>query len=373
MKTRERVAVAPVTRFLMGKAAKMGVPISGTFELSPVCNFSCRMCYVRMSSEQVAAHPRPMVKVEQWLQWAREAYEAGTLYLLLTGGEPLLWPDFWELYEQLSDMGFLISINTNGSLIDERAIARFKQRPPVRINLTLYGASDETYQRLCQAKGMFSRVDWAIRGLKQAEINVKLNCSLTPHNKDDLEAMVAYAQRVDVPLDVAAYMFPPVRRDQTSVGHNERFTPEEAACYHLLQFQLQHGEKEYQEHLGRIRENSERPLGLDSTCIDYADGTIHCHAGKSTYWITWGGYMTPCGMLSEPKIDLNSIGFSEGWELTKEAASQIRLSSTCEKCPDRELCHMCAATAVSETGEYGKTPKYLCEMVEAMRKIAQSK
>lgn len=373
MKTKERVVVAPVTKFLMGKAAKMGVPLSGTFELSPVCNFGCHMCYVRMTAGQVAAHSRSMVKVEQWLQWAKEAYEAGTLYLLLTGGEPLLWPDFWELYEQLADMGFLISINTNGSLIDEQAIARFKEHPPVRINLTLYGASDETYQRLCQTKDMFSRVDRAIRGLKQAGINMKLNCSLTPHNKDDLEAMVAYAQTVGVHMDVAAYMFPPVRRDKNSVGHNQRFTPETAASQHMRQFQLLHGEEEYQVFLKKIRENAEKPLGLEPDCFASADGVIRCHAGRSAYWITWDGYMTPCGMLEQPRTDLYSVGFSQGWERITQTTSQVRLSGVCEKCPDRELCHTCAATAVSETGEYENVPQYLCEMVEAMRKIAQSK
>lgn len=371
MDKKERMVVAPVSRFLMNKASKMKVPLSGTFELSPVCNFTCRMCYVRMTPQQVAAHPRAMVTLERWLQLAEEAYEAGTLYLLLTGGEPLLWPDFWKLYERLVEMGFLIAINTNGSLIDETAIARFRAHPPMRINLTLYGASDETYERLCQAKGVFSRVDRAIRGLKQAGISFKLNCSLTPYNKDDLEAMVAYAQEVDVPLDATSYMFPPLRRDESKVGQNQRFTPSEAAFYHLKQYRLQYGEEKYHEFLQKIREGDGVPLGLDQSCVDPADGTIRCHAGKSSYWITWDGYMTPCGMLTKPKVDLSSIGFKEGWEQTVTASYQIRLSGLCDKCPNRKLCHMCAATALSETGTFERIPEYLCQMIEAMREQAR--
>lgn len=372
MDKQARVAEAPATQFLMNKAAKMKVPLSGTFELSPVCNFNCRMCYVRMTPQQVAAHPRPMVSLERWLQLAKEAYEAGTLYLLLTGGEPLLWPNFWELYERLVEMGFLISINTNGSLIDEKTIARFQTHPPMRINLTLYGASDETYQRLCQAKGVFVKVDQAIRGLKKAGINLKLNCSLTPHNKDDLEAMVAYAKEVDVPLDATTYMFPPVRRDETSVGRNQRFTPAEAAYYHLKRLHLQNGEEKYQEFLQKIRDGSGLPLGLDKSCIDPVDGSIRCHAGKSSYWITWDGYMTPCGMLIKPKVDLRTIDFEDGWKQIVSVSSDIRLSGLCDKCPDRKVCHMCAATALSETGTFEKTPTYLCRMVEAMREQAKA-
>lgn len=371
MGSKERVAEAPVTRFLMNKAARMGVPLSGTFELSPVCNFSCRMCYVRRTPDQVAAHPRPMVTLEQWLDLAQQAHEAGTLYLLLTGGEPLLWPGFWDLYQQLVDMGFLISINTNGSLIDEAAIARFCARPPMRINLTLYGASDETYERLCGAKGVFGQVDRAIRGLKDAGVNLKLNGSLTPHNQGDLEAMVTYARQVDVPLDATTYMFPPVRRDPACVGSNERFTPDEAALYHLKRFRLQNGEEKYQEFLRKIRDGTGTPLGLDLSCPDTADGKVRCHAGRSSYWITWDGYMTPCGMLDQPKVDLYHSGFDCGWKQIVDSVSRLRLSGACDSCPSRQLCHVCAATAVSETGNFEGVPTYLCRMVAALQDQAE--
>ena len=71
----------------------------------------------------------------------------GMLYLLLTGGEPFLYPDFWNLYEALNRMGFVISINTNGSMIDEAVVERLRERPPMKINLTLYGAKDSTMNR----------------------------------------------------------------------------------------------------------------------------------------------------------------------------------------------------------------------------------
>lgn len=78
------------------KAEKSGIPLSGTFELTPVCNFSCRMCYVRKTAEEVRNSSRPMRTLEQWLALAREARDAGMLYLLLTGGEPTIWPGFWN-------------------------------------------------------------------------------------------------------------------------------------------------------------------------------------------------------------------------------------------------------------------------------------
>ena len=78
----------------------------------------------------------------------------------LTGGEPFLWPDFWKLYDALIHMGFLVSINTNGSLIDDEAIRKLQELPPTRVNITLYGASDATYERLCRREGRLLPGRW---------------------------------------------------------------------------------------------------------------------------------------------------------------------------------------------------------------------
>lgn len=363
---------APLTRFLFTKASQLRIPLSGTFELSPVCNFACRMCYVRKTPQEVAAHPRPMMAPDRWLEIAREARNAGMLYLLLTGGEPFLWPGFWELYEQLIRMGFLVSINSNGSLIDDAAIARLKAMPPTRINITLYGASDETYRNLCGASGVFSRVDRAIMGLKEAGVLVKLNCSLTPHNAADLEAMNRYAQERELILETNTYMFPPLRRDPTQVGQNQRFTPAEAAYYHLKRYQYQYGDERYRSYLEGVARGMAEPPGLDEYCVDPMDGKIRCRAGKASFWITWDGWMTPCGMMPEPKVDLTGKRFDEAWQELKVVSEALTLSGVCTQCPNQTMCHSCAAMAMAETGSAAGIPRYLCEMVREMKLAAKA-
>ena len=66
--------------------------------------------------------------------------KAGTVFLLLTGGEPLLFPDFKTLYRRLRNLGMILTINTNGTLLDEAWADFFATYPPRRINITLYGA-----------------------------------------------------------------------------------------------------------------------------------------------------------------------------------------------------------------------------------------
>lgn len=371
MRERAGKKVLTLTDYMLNKASWAKIPLSGTFELSPICNFACQMCYVRRTAKEVKDHQRPMVALEQWLRIAEEAHDAGMLYLLLTGGEPLMWPDFWTLYEELVRKGFLVAINTNGSLLDADALERLKKLPPRRVNITLYGASDETYEKLCNVKGVFSKVDRAIMGLKESGIPVKLNCSLTPVNAKDLEEMITYAKERKLILDIATYMFPPIRRCPDMVGINERFTPEESAAYRLKAYELQNGQEKYQDYLKKILEGSVLPPGLDESCVDPIDGKIRCRAGNASFWITWDGQMFPCGMVSVVSQDLYETDFKTAWEKMSAKCSDVRLSGICSQCSNQDICHACAAMAIAETGSVSEIPRYLCRTVEALKVIAK--
>ena len=360
-----------LTDYLYSKACRLKIPMNGTFELSPVCNFSCKMCYVRKTRKEVEESPRQILSLEDWRRIAREARDAGMLDLLLTGGEPLLWPDFWTLYEELIDMGFFVSINTNGSLIDSEAISRFCKRPPRKISITLYGANDETYYRLCGIRGVFTKVDNAIRNLKDAGIDVKVNCSLTPDNAEDIDWIVDYAKALDLILSLTTYMFPPVRRDPTKIGENERFTPEQSAQYLMRYLRRNRGEEKYKVYTEHIVQGYADPPGLETDCIDPTDGKIRCRAGSASFWITWDGWMSPCGMLNHPRIDVKDRAFSDVWqELTKET-EKVQLSSLCDSCPNRKICHPCAAIAAAETGSSSGVPTYMCNAIHELCKLAR--
>lgn len=361
-----------LTDYLYRKAGRRRIPLSGGFELSPLCNFSCRMCYVRKTHRELECAPRAALSLTQWKTLARQARDGGMLFALLTGGEPLLWEGFWDLYSSMADMGLVLSVNTNGTLIDSEAVQQFCRRPPKQVNLTLYGAGDDTYRRLCGVDSRFARVDEAIRRLRAAGIRVKLNCSLTPDNAGDLEAMVAYARSLDLSLNATSYMFPPVRRDPEMVGSNARFTPEEAARYRLRTIELQTTPQQYRAYLEQICRGETEPPGLEEGCADPIDGKIRCRAGRASFWITWDGWLTPCGMMPEPKADLAEQDFSSAWGELTALTDQVRLSGVCQSCSNQGICHPCGAMALSETGEAGGIPTYLCRMTREMHRIARN-
>lgn len=103
---------------LIAKAARSHTPINGSLELLPLCNMNCDMCYVRLSRSEMERQGR-LRSAAEWISLARQMQKAGTLFLLLTGGEPLLFPDFKALYLELRKMGMILTINTNGTLMDE--------------------------------------------------------------------------------------------------------------------------------------------------------------------------------------------------------------------------------------------------------------
>ena len=353
----------PITEYLHRKAARNGIPLSGTFELTPVCNMNCRMCYVRMSKQQQEAI-HPLRTAEEWLRLGEEAKKRGLLYLLLTGGEPFSRPDFREILSGLHKMGFVISINSNGTLIDEAVVEWLRESPPTRINMTLYGASNETYERLCRNPRGFTQVTKAIRLLKEAGITVKLNASMTPYNVCDLEKIISFAKEEKLIIQATTYMFPPLRRDSSKIGQNDRFDAKEAAYYAAKIESLLNGEDDY------LRRMQTKELTLPDEpgedCIGIEGEGIHCRAGKCSFWITWDGRMMPCGMLTgNDAADVFDVGFDEAWKQTMRFASSIRLPPKCAVCGLKKQCKACAAMGLTETGRFDQVPTYRCDMAHA--------
>lgn len=352
-----------ITEYLHEKASLLGVPLSGSFELTPCCNMSCKMCYVRMTKAEQEARA-PLRTAQEWMELGRIAKEKGMLYLLLTGGEPFLRQDFREIFQGLHSLGLIISVNSNGTLIDEETVAWLRQTPPSRINITLYGASNETYDRLCGNPQGYIQVTKAIRLLRKAGISVKINCSLTPQNAADAEGIFAFAKQEGLMVQATSYMFPPLRRDEAMVGRNDRFTPEEASYHAARIVRLMNGEDRFLEQM---------KLGLPPVpaeteeCPDVREGeSIRCRAGKCSFWVTWTGMLLPCGMMPlQGAPDVFAEGFDKAWEFARQYAQSIRLPAKCAGCDARDNCKACAAMVYTETGNFNTVPHYRCTMTKA--------
>lgn len=355
--------------YLFAKAGSRGIPLSGTFELTARCNLDCKMCYIHKRINDRAALNREWT-AEQWLDLAGECQRAGTLHMLLTGGEPLLRPDFREIYTGCRRLGLMVSVNSNATLIDRDMVDFFAADPPSRINITLYGASPETYAALCGDPSAYHRAVWAIRALKAAGVLVKLNFSVTPYNAHDGEKVYAFAREEGLVVQSASYMFPPVRACEQGCFAADRMTPQEAAraqlVYDRFRFTPDELRRRWEQQLAGIRVPDP-----DSECQELPTRRIRCRAGSSTFWITWDGQMRPCGMMTVPSAPVCARTFSEAWEEIRRAREDILVPAKCSACEVSHACDQCAALCFAETGEFTGVPTYMCEKTRAYLDLAR--
>ena len=352
-------------KYLCDQAFATSTPISGTFELLPTCNMNCRMCYVRMSSEDMKRQGR-MLTASEWIDIAAEAGERGALFLLLTGGEPLLHPEFLKIYEGVRDIGMCVTINTNGTLITEELADAWRENLPRRVNISLYGSSDEVYSNLCRNPHGFTQVMKGIHLLKDRGIPVKLNCTLTPQNRGDMKNIIRISEDLELPVSLPTYMFPPARKSEEEAHKQEigiyRLTPKDAAREQVKALYRAYGQEEnYIERIQAILDEIEylEEIGKRQT---NPPGGFLCSAGVSSFWVNWKGELTPCGMMETPVRNLLEQDFGSAWEEIHEESSRIFTSTECFNCKYRKVCHTCAASARAETGDDGNTVPYHCEM-----------
>ncbi len=356
-----------VTDRLWERAGAMRVPLTGALELLPVCNLQCKMCYVRKSMAEVNALGG-LVPTDRWIDWARQARDLGMLYPLLTGGEPFLRKDFFEIFAAVLEMGLQPSINSNGTLITEEMAKWLSVHRPVKINITLYGASEESYQNLCGDGDAYNRVRRTVDWLKQYGVPIKFNTSITPYNVADLDGLFAYAKSVDVPLQVATYMFPPVRRDESLVGQNDRLSPEDAALARVHADYLQADKHWFLGQAERFRHFVPVTPEMFSQQSAAAPQRMRCRAGVCSFWIDWQGNIGNCGMYTSVKHSLRDRTLADAWKQLVEETDAVRYSPACTNCPNFRLCHTCIAMVYNECGDRNGRPEYLCRMNAASAK-----
>lgn len=354
-----------IKRALTRKCAALGIPVSGIFELTPRCNLRCKMCYIRMTEPEMKPFGREKT-ADEWISLAKEAVDAGMLFLLITGGEPLIRADFPKIYEELMKMGLSISINTNGTLIDDKIKGLWRRLPPAYVNITLYGTTEEEYEKLCGDKNAFHKVVSVIEWLQNEGIIIHLNATMTPYNYGSLKAMENFAASRNIALRMTPYCFPPVRRGGDGCTNDfSRLSAEKAGELTAFDIFFREGEEGIKKRLDFI------DTPINDGCEYKVGDTIKCLAGHSQFWVTWNGVMTPCGMMNEPQTKPFENGFLCEWEKLKNAVQKITLCSDCANCSKKTTCMSCAAVMLCETGGFEGKPQYLCRMNDSYRETVK--
>lgn len=344
-----------------GHAARLHVPLGGTFELTPRCNLNCKMCYVRLDKPQMMQIGKEKTAAE-WIALAKEAVELGMLNLLITGGEPLFREDFAEIYTALTMMGFIITLNTNATLVTPEILKLFKKYPPTATNVTLYGASPQTYGAICSNPGAFEDTIRGLKMLTEVPTVLEVRTTFIHDNRHELNEIRKIANQYTKGFAINPIVNKAVR-GACSDAENCRLSPVQI-------FDLAAENAEYYRNLSSGTEFAmEKNMDTDHYVqakdygFDVSPKILTCLAAKSMCWITWDGRMLPCAMFDSPYTLPFEEGFKTAWNRLPGLFDDITLPQECQTCEyAKGGCSNCPAVLQSETGSFDKISSYICEI-----------
>jgi radical SAM protein with 4Fe4S-binding SPASM domain len=326
------------------------IPIEGTIETTFRCNLSCVHCYVNQPAGSREEREREL-GLERLKALVDEIVAEGTLFVLFTGGEVLVRPDFPELYLYARSKGLLVTIFTNGTLITDRIADLFAENRPDSIEVSLYGMTQGTYERVTRVPGSFEKCLAGIRRLVGRGVPLTLKTMALTWNHHEVEAMEAYAKGLGLVFRFDSSLNP--RVDCGANRNSElQLDPE-----HALDLDL--GSPARMEGLREFCERFARPDAAYG-----AERVYTCGAGQSSFTVDPYGRLQMCPLSRKSSHDLKSGRFADGWHglFPKLRERTWQSNEVCRRCSLMALCGSCPGAAEMETGDVEGIVPAFCEL-----------
>ena len=306
-------------------AAGLLVPLHAQLELTYRCPLSCRYCY--LGAERGGTEPE--LSTDEVTSLLDDLAQLGGLFLLLTGGEPLVRDDFEAIVEHARSRRFAVSVLTSGWGMDRALMARLVAGGLDSVQISLHGAEPKTHDGMTGVVGSFDQALTALRFLRDHGARTLAAITVTRGNLDELPALRALVEREAVGFNVSFYVLP----ERSGSRAPQRELLDEA---------------------GLRRAHEVFPPG--STCRMAARGLADppCGAGASAVAIDPFGGVYPCHSLRTPVGSLRQASLAEIWS-SSEALSEVRELTVgqlvdCPGCAERDRCNRCTGFAVAEGG-----------------------
>lgn len=348
------------------KAIQRRRPLSCTMELTYRCNFRCRMCYIRMTDAQAAPFGR-MRTVEEWLDMARQLVAAGVLNLTLTGGECTQYPGFKRLYEQLSQMGFRITLMSNAGAYTESVRDVFRRFPPASVGITLYGGSGETYEAVTGDPKGFERTVENICFFRSIRVPVGLNFTVIRQNVKDYPKVGQLCKDLHFPYTLITDITPHHYIAAQSDALQCRLTPAERACIACHPPEEAMSAMENAKALEKELAGFRMPEASKEEILPEADACIGSSTGCAIYW---NGEMGTCiSLRGYRNVKPFETGFEAAWEQLKAIQDEtFSRPAGCRVCGMKNDCmHNCAGRRFEGTGSPKEPDPYICRYTYLLR------
>jgi radical SAM protein with 4Fe4S-binding SPASM domain len=336
-------------------------------EITARCNNNCRHCYINLPEHDKEAQ-RKELSLEQIKKIIDDASELGAVWCLLTGGEPLLREDFFEIYLYLKKKGLFVSVFTNATLVNEEHIKLFKKFPPRDIEVSVYGVTEKTYESLTRKTGSYAAFMRGLDLLLKNNIKVRLKAMAIKSTFDELPQISQFCRERTKDY----FRFDPLlhlRFDGDSRKNeeikNERLPPDEIVRVEQADAQR----------MGALVDNCDKfimPEFAHSQCRHI----FRCGAGMSGVAVSYDGLLRICSSHwhKDCLYDLKNGNLSYGWNNFIPRVRDITSHNKdylekCCVCPIINLCLLCPAHAYLEMRVMDEPVEYFCQVAHAREKM----
>jgi radical SAM protein with 4Fe4S-binding SPASM domain len=327
------------------------IPISGSIEMTQRCNNQCIHCYNNLALKDQKARKEELSK-DEYYRILDEIADAGCLWLLFTGGEVFIRKDFLDIYTYARQKGFLITIFTNGTMINSEIADQLAQLPPFSIEITLYGHTKETYESITKSHGSFDRCINGINSLLDRKLPLKLKTMAITINKHEIQAMKQFVEE-DLGLEFKFDAMINPRLDYSQSPLAVRLTPAEVVELDLS----------YPERVGEWKYFADQFInkGIHPA---RADNLYVCGAGNNSFAINSNGQLRLCVLSSSESYNLRQGSFLDGWKTSIAAERQKKALHTtkCTRCRLKSMCGMCPANSELECADIEAPIDFLCQV-----------
>ena len=323
----------PVLRALRERASRLEFPLYALWELTQRCDLRCHHCYLKGKPE------RDELSTAEARSLLAQMARLGVMFVIFTGGEPLLRADFFELAGEARALGFAWKLLTSGTLVDEEAARRIAGLRPFGVSISLYGL-EETHDRMTSVPGSFAGAVGAIERLSSLGVPVTAKTCLTPGGLGDVPALRELCARMGVTLSVGTVIH--AAFDGTPPRDDLRLSEEELARYHAAAGEAGRAPKRRREH---------------------ATDRAVCNAGRSAFAVSPRGDVRACLLLRRARGNVREALLRDIW--TSQAMVEARelvggMPAGCGGCEAAGFCRFCPGLAELETGSALSPPPSAC-------------
>ena len=321
-------------------------PLLGHFELTARCNLDCKMCYVH--TQDNAAALRKELSTDQWKRIFDEAIACDMMYATISGGECLIRKDFKELYLHLWNQKIMITVMTNGTMLDDDYVEFFKTYTPDMIQISIYGSSEEGYLALAGHKG-FEKATHAVAALQEAGIDVRVVVTPSRYMTDDFIRTLKVCKDRGFEVSLTDITLVPNRDDP------------EKDDYYLTDDETFELLKQRAELFGYLKPVEYAPE-VCGPMTEIPENGLKCNAGNCLATVIWDGTMFPCpnAMVGEG-ASLLEMSYAEAWEKTKAAADEVVQAVECVGCAYAKACPQCPSYRLKDL-KCGHCRPEVCEL-----------